>query len=178
MAKKAPDDSSNKYNTDTGQLNPKYGGATIAIPIQPANPVTQIPTARIVWVSHKSPDPMCGFTKEQLKDPEWARSCYTPKNNTAYVSRDDGDTAFAMYHELGHSIYLENFPHDIFKSSAFGPDYESIANDFAWYMKAQANPKKNGAFVKSVISPAKLDYFSRTCDSKCVAKILSIKIPK
>ena len=82
---------------------------------------------------------------------------------------------FDLHHELGHIIYRLDFPRDIFKPSVLLPDYEQIAEDFAWWIEGQEY-EEEAEFAKSVLTKAEIDYFESTCNVECVKFIMSIKI--
>ena len=104
-------------------------------------------------------------------------ACYMVDTNSIYLSKElEGEKKdFVLYHEIGHSIYKENFPEEIFKDSLFGPGYETMANNFAWWIYSTKYPKEQ-EFAKSVLTGEKIKYFQETCTSDCIKVILKIEI--
>lgn len=123
----------------------------------------------ISWVLDKTPLPYC-----PVLEAGFARACYSEETNTIYISQEIKDQKdFIFYHEIGHAIYKQNFPKDLFKETYFGPDYETLANNFAWYIYGKKYPEKQ-SFVNETVSAKKLDYFSQTCNAACIRTILKI----
>ena len=110
-----------------------------------------------------------------LTDADSVDACADIYNSVIEMSFEKKGKEFQLYHELGHIIYRLDFPRDIFKSSVLSPDYEQIAEDFAWWIEGQEH-KSEAEFVKSILSADEIKYFEQTCNSVCVNEILSIKI--
>ena len=127
-------------------------------------------TAIIIWTTNKTPTP-CTFKID------YPHACYYEPSNTIYISKEikGFNKYFVLYHEAGHSLYKENFPRDIFKNTYFDPAYEGLADNFAWWMYAKKYPREQ-KFVNSVINKEKQDFFTSTCQKKCQADILKLKI--
>lgn len=122
---------------------------------------------------NKTPVPTCTF---ELGYPH---ACYSESNNTIYISKEitSAPRDFALYHEIGHSLYKKNFPTNLFKTDVWGnPDYEVLANDFGWWIYAKKHPKEKWLEKVALLERDQYAYFASTCQKKCVEKILSLKI--
>lgn len=126
---------------------------------------------KISWILDSTPIPECNLEKG------FVRACYSETSHTIFISQDitAKDKDFILYHEVGHFLYTQSFPKDIFLSGPFGPDYETIANDFAWWIYGAKYPNQKN-FANEVVTSKKQEYFSSTCDTNCVETILKIKI--
>ena len=130
-------------------------------------------TALIIWTTSAVVVNVCGGAD--------IGGCYVIATDTIYIASDlenrsDYKKDFVLFHEIGHSLYKHDFPKEIFKNGLFAPDYEIIADNFAWWIYAKKYPKER-KFVRNLLSQKKLNYFASTCDRMCVCDILSIKIP-
>jgi len=129
-------------------------------------------TLQIMWVTANTPIPC---TAEQ----DAVRACYVVDTHTIYLDKNLKGfyRYFVPYHEIAHSLYKENFDKTLFKDTIFSKDYETIANDFAWWMYAKKFPKEQ-KFVNQILTKEKIQYFKDTCDKQCVKYILGLPIKK
>jgi hypothetical protein len=129
-------------------------------------------TATIVWITNKTLIPNCVF------EIGYPHACYSEKNNTIYISKEikSAPRDFILYHEIGHSLFKKNFPQDLFKPDMWGnANYEVLTNDFGWWIYGKKHPKEL-KFTNKVVSQDKRNYFSSTCQKKCIDSILKLKI--
>lgn len=141
-------------------------------------------TAAIIWTTQANVAHQCDGNAAKVMATDIG-GCYNHDNKTIYMTTGKIPNIgvgkdYILYHEVGHSLYWMDFPKDIFKTtpgfeSFSGPDYEVIADDFAWWMYAKKHPKEL-KFVNSILTQAKRDYFAGTCKKKCVDAILKLKI--
>lgn len=127
-------------------------------------------TTAIIWTTNKTITP-CVF------EVGYPKACYVEKSNTIYISKEIKGIRhdFVLYHEIGHSLYKENYPKNLFKVGFLSTATETNADNFAWWIFAQKFPKEK-KFVNSILTKEKIKYFQDTCNTKCVKDILKIKI--
>ena len=127
-------------------------------------------TAQIIWMTNKTIMP-CTF------EVGYPHACYIVENDTIYISKEIKGISktFALYHEIGHSLFKEDYPKDLFKAGFLSTATETNADNFAWWMYAKKYPKEK-KFVKSILTTAKIQYFEDTCKTKCQKDILKIKV--
>lgn len=136
-------------------------------------------TAAIIWTTQANVAHQCEGNATKVMASEIG-GCYRHDTNTIYMTTGKIPNIgvgkdYILYHEIGHSLYWMDFPKEIFKASVFDPDYEGIADDFAWWMYAKKHPKEK-KFMESVIKKQERDYFANTCQKKCVDAVLKLKI--
>lgn len=128
----------------------------------------------ISWILNNTLVPQCNI------QPDFVKACFSDVSNTIFISQDINGAGgvqkdFILYHEIGHFLFGQNFPKDIFKAGLTSPDYETIADNFAWWIYGQKYSSEK-SFSDAVVSKVKRDYFSQNCNSVCVSSILNIKI--
>lgn len=125
----------------------------------------------INWRTREDMVKICNVDSVYI-DPNSVDACADLEKNTIEMSFEakQSKKEFVLHHEIGHMIYRLDFPKDIFKQGVFLPDYELVAEDFAWWIY-------NQTYTDGMKLPAeKIKYFEQTCNMECVKDILEIKI--
>ena len=132
-------------------------------------------TATIIWTTQTGIIKHC---YPNLSGADDAAACYDHDSNIIYINKKTSKAIpkdLVLYHEIGHSLYWMDFPKDVFKESVFDePDYEVMADDFAWWAYGKKHPKQQ-KFVNEILTPQKIKFFEDSCKVKCINSILTLK---